>query len=255
MIRNCVARWVKVSAVIAPIVLCAAAVGSASAAQEGLTAELAVASAGQDAMTMTITAAEGRARMDMTSEQGKVSTVYTEDGMLMIMHARSMYMEFSREMMDSMGKMMGQMGGAIEAKAKEFDPTELSYERSGKTETIGAYDAFEVIVTGAASGETSALWLSEDLDVGLFEVMARMAQPLQSANMPFMGGNSPAGMLQQYEKYAQAQGLPAGRVIRVVSGDGGSMTLASLVEGAIADDVWKAPAGYKKQQMPMMPQH
>jgi hypothetical protein len=191
-------------------------------------------------------------RFDMMgSERGDASMVWREDGMmLMIMHAQQMYMEFSKEAMERMSQMMQKMGRAPKQPSEEVDISQYSFEETGNTDTINGMDAFEVRVSGP-EGDQAMLWLTEDAEVGLFEAMARMMEPLQNMAMP--GMNNPMEGFSEYEALARAQGLPDGRVIRVVDAESGTqMTLQEVIPGPFDASMFEAPAGYQKQQMPMM---
>ena len=69
-----------------------------------------------------------------------------------------------------------------------------------------------------------------------------------------MQGGGPMERMRRYLQYSHANGLPQGRVLRVVSEDGGEMSLGQVTRGPFDPSVWKAPEGYRKQQMPMMRQ-
>jgi hypothetical protein len=203
-------------------------------------------------MDLKVTTTGDGTRLDMIGgEEGDVSMVWASGGMLMIMHSRQMYMEFTREMMDRMKQMMAAMGRAPEVETEvEIDPGSFSFERTGNTETINGMDSFEVSVTGP-DGEQSMLWMTEDSEIGLFETFVRMMEPMQEMSMP--GMDNPMGKFSDYMSLAKASGLPDGRVIRVVdSRNGSQITLKEAMSGPFGDDILSAPAGYQKQAMPMM---
>lgn len=205
---------------------------------------------GDAPMTMRLWAGVGPVRMDMTGEMGQVSMIWTESAMIMVMHQQRSYMEFTKEMLDGMRQMMGRMGQE-ESAEPDFDVTEWSFETTGATDTIHGMNAFEVRMTGP-EGKTGSLWMTEDTDIGLFEGFARLGETFESMGMP--GRRNPMQRLREYTFYARAQGLPEGRVIRVVDGESGTViTVGDVDKGPFAADTWSAPAGYTKQQMPMMP--
>jgi len=236
------------------LLMVAAAGATAAMAQDELAADLTMSSADSEGMDMRVTVSADKARMDMNSPRGKVSTIWADGGMYIVMHDQKMFMHFSREMMEQMGKMMGKIGGQAPAEADEFDPSKVTFERTGKTDTIGGYDAFEVKVTGDESNDMAFLWMTRDAPVGMFELFSRMAEPLQSMNMPFMrGGDSPTAKLKEYENLARVQGLPEGKVIRVDNGDGTTMTLSNVATGPFDPSIWAPDPSYTEQKMPMMP--
>lgn len=210
-----------------------------------------VQSEGQTMEMKVISSALGTRFDMMGSERGDASMVWRQDGiMLMIMHSQQMYMEFTKEMMERMRQMMQQMGRAPEQPDEEVDVTEYSFEETGNTDTINGMSAFEVKVTGP-EGDQAMLWMTEDTEVGLFEAMVRMMEPLQNMAMP--GMNNPMASFNEYQSLARAQGLPDGRVIRVVDPNSGTqMTLQEVIPGPFDDSMFSAPEGYQKQQMPMM---
>ena len=212
-----------------------------------------VQSEGQQMEMKVISSESIGTRFDMMgSERGDASMVWREDGvMLMIMHSQQMYMEFTREMMERMRQMMQQMGRAPETPDEDdVDVSQYSFEETGNTDMISGMDAFEVLVSGP-DGQESMLWMTTDTDVGLFEAMVRMMEPLREMAMP--GMNNPMESFTEYQALARAQGLPDGRVIRVVDPNSGTqMTLQEVIEGPFDASMFQAPDGYQKQEMPMM---
>lgn len=219
--------------------------------QEDIGVVFDVESEGQQMEIKVVGGADGTRFDMMGGEGGNVSMVWRTDGvMLMIMHAQQMYMEFTKEMMERMRQMMQQMGRAPEQPDEEIDVSEYTFEETGNTDTINGMDAFEVRVSGP-DAQQSSLWMTTDTDTGLFEAMVRMMKPLQEMAMP--GMDNPMASFSEYEALARAQGLPDGRVIRVVDANSGTvMTLREVIPGPFDASMFQAPAGYQKQQMPMM---
>lgn len=227
----------------------------ALAAQEELKAEVIMENDGPGLSGMTVyLGADGQLRLDMASPQGEVSMVLLPTAMLMIMHSQQMYMEFDKEMLDRMQQMMGGMGQEAMEEVDSFDPSTIRFTQTGKTDTINDKASFEVEVEDSKNERTSYVWMTANADYGLFEIFARMLEPLSAMRMPGMGGGggNPLQNMQKMMQLARAQGMPAGKVIRVMTDDG-SMTLGDVVAGPLGD-VWSAPSTYTKQAMPMMRQ-
>ena len=171
----------------------------------------------------------------------------------MLQHEARMYMEFDKAMLERMRQKMGNMPGAadVESDMEDFDPTSMTFERTGATETIMGHEAFEVAFSND-QGQSGSMWMSEDAEVGLFETMSRMMTHLESLGGPMMGGgdNNPASDFRRYMALARAQGMPEGKVLRMDSLDGVSMTMTGYESGPFGEDTWTAPAGYSKQAMP-----
>ena len=107
-------------------------------------------------------------------------------------------------------------------------------------------------MTGLPRDQTGELWLTNDTETGMFELMARLGDVLQ---LPMMGGGSQS-QLQKYRNMAAAQGLPGGRVVRIVSHDGDNtttITLMGIEPGPFPADTFQPPSGYQQMQMPQMP--
>lgn len=223
-------------------------------AQSDVSAVMLVESDGNQ-QQMKISASGGNLRLDMQSPQGEASVVWTENTMLMIMHAQQMYMEFTQEMMERMRSMMGQMGNMPEAPDSVFDEDDVAqatFQVTGNTETINGRSAFEVQVTNP-DGKQATLWMTEDSEVGMFEVMSRMADAFSNMALPGMQRDGAGGMaeMQRYMTLARAQGMPDGVVVRVVDPESGSViTLTEADTSALPASTFAAPDGYTKQAMP-----
>ena len=71
-----------------------------------------------------------------------------------------------------------------------------------------------------------------------------------------MGGGGMSLSFLQFQTVAQAQGLPAGRVVRIVADDGAgttTITLTDLEPGVLPASTFEPPAGYTQMQMPSIP--
>lgn len=227
------------------------ALAPAAHAQDAVSAVLHVEGA-QGMSEMKITAADENLRLDMQSPQGEASMVWAGGSMLMIMHSQRMYMEFTQEMMERMRSMMGNVPGMPDAADSGFsadDMTGVTFNRTGNTDTINGMSAFEVEVV-SPDRDTASLWLTEDTDIGLFQVMARMSDALSSVTMPGMQQSGGMMQMNQFMGLARAQGLPDGAVVRIVNEEGGGITLGEVVGGPFPDSTWTAPDGYTKQSMP-----
>jgi len=244
-------RNVALAALLALLVVTATP-ATPAIAQDDLAVSFTV-QTGEGTMDMKTTTSADNVRVDMNSPRGEMSMIWLPDSMLMIMHSQKMYMEFTKEMMDRMRQMMGAMGGQrAQESADDFDVTQWTFERTGNTDTINGWSCFEVAMTGP-EGEKGALWMTEDIDVGLFESMSRMAERM-SQGLGVPGMQNPMGRLRDTMAYAKAQGLPEGRVVRVVNEtENVTITLGEVTHGPFGAETWAAPAGYTKQQMPMMP--
>ncbi len=238
-------------AALAALVALPIATAHARQAPQEFAGDILVESGGKSSKLHVTVDAE-HARMDTSSERGDVSIVYGPDSMLIIMHPRRVYMEFTREMMERMQQMMGAMGQRVQEQAEAFDPQQVTFERTGRTDTIGEWSAFEVRAINEEDGEVTSLWLTTDAEIGLFELFGAIAGKLDSVRMPGVAGGSPLAKLRESMRYARANGLPQGAVVRVAGKDGATMTLEGVQPGPFDPSLWQAPAGYSKQQMPGM---
>ena len=137
----------------------------------------------------------------------------------------------------------------------DYDPSQLQFSQTGETAQIGTWSAFEVSMTDA-TGNRGSLWLTTDTDVGLFEVMGRVASAASVLSSPMAGGGGMSTQFLQYQAFAAAQGLPDGRVVRIVSDDDSGttvITLTNVESGPISDDLFAPPADYTPMQMPTFP--
>ena len=209
-------------------------------------------------MEMTYWVTEGQFRMDMP-EMSIIWSSGDQPRMLMIQHAEKRYIEWGARQLDMMQQMMGRVPGGGGSGSGSDDPMSgsLSFEATGNSETIGAWNAFEVQVRNE-DGDQGQLWLTEDTDVGLFEVFASVVDMAAAMRLPMgMGGQSsnPQEMLQGYAALARAQGLPEGRAVRIVSTESGgsTVTLTAVQPGSPPAGTFDPPVDYQKMEMPRIP--
>jgi len=220
-------------------------------AQEDISMSFAVQGVGEELNEMTVTVSGEMARFDIGEQ---MSMVWSADWWRMIQHENRMYMEFDKAMMERMRQMMGNMPGApdVQAEVDDFDPADMTFERTGATGTVMEYDVFEVAFSDK-DGRQGSMWLSEDAELGMFEVWTRMMGHLESLAGPMMGGGNATGNMQRYMRFARAQGLPDGKVLRMTTEDGANFEVTGWKRGPFSADFWDAPAGYQKQTMPSFP--
>ncbi len=231
-----------------------------TAAQETLAATINIESS-EGSFDMTFTSGGDVSRMDIKQPENEMSILMSVVSMTMIMHAQKTYMEWTKEMMDRMQAMMGGMGnmpgrpgGRGGETADTFDPSQIVFERTGNTDTINGHSAFEVAYSDD-QGREGSLWMTDDIQIGLMEAMLQVStvmidNPMMNmGRMGGRGGSNPMSNIRSQLALARAQGLPEGKVIRIVDPAGGTvMTLAGV--GAPAAGWDKVPAGYERQQMP-----
>ena len=130
----------------------------------------------------------------------------------------------------------------------------MEFQETGATDQIASWNAFEVEMTDA-DGNVGFLWLTNEIEIGLFEVMLRVADAASVMSSPMAGGGMSLNFL-QFQTVAQAQGLPEGRVVRIVSDDGDgttTITLADVQPGPLPGSTFEPPTGYTQMQMPSIP--
>lgn len=233
------------------VLLVAFALVPASAqAQDDVSMSFNTQGVGEELRSMTVTVSGEMARFDIGDS---VSMVWSPDWWRMIQHENRIYMEFDQAMLERMRQMMGNMAGApdVEAELDSFDPKNMTFERTGATDTIMQYDVFEVVFSDE-EGQQGSMWLSEDAELGMFEIWTRLMPRLKSLAGPMTAGG-PAGNLQRYMRYARSQGLPDGKVLRMTTKDGATFEVTGWVRGPFDADFWDAPGSYQKQAMPSFP--
>ena len=222
-------------------------------AQDDVSVSLSVQGIDEQVNSMTITVSGDMARLDMGEQ---MSMVWSPDWWRMIQHANRMYMEFDKAMLERMRQVMGSMPGVPGGQELEdFDPSEFSFERTGATDTVMEYEVFEVAFSDG-EGQQGSMWLSQEAEIGMFEIMPRLMSHLESIAGPMMGGaggGGAAGKFRRYMQYARAQGLPDGRVLRMTADDGANFEVTGWRKGPFGADFWEAPDGYQKQEMPGFP--
>lgn len=211
---------------------------------------------GQPPMDMEYSLGQEKTRLDMSQDVSIISMTGDTPGLFMIQHAEKSYMEFGPQQLEMMQRMFERVQGGGGPDSDAIDPTTMQFEQTGETQQIGPWSAFEVLMTGS-DGQEGALWLTSDAEIGLFELFARAAEAASMMRNPMLGGGG--GGPQQFRRLralAEAQGLPDGRVVRIVSTDengGGTITLANVEVGPLPGDTWVPPAEYEPRQMPAFP--
>ena len=216
--------------------------------------------AGGAAMSMDYWMGSDAVRIDISQGQ-EVSMVWTAGAsptMLMVQHADRRYMEWGEQQFQMMRQMMQRVGGGG-GESPTVNVDNIRFAPTGETETIGPWSAAGFRITGMESGDENTIWIVSDLDVGLFEIFARMGDALEAMQMPMMGGGAGGAQSQllRYTQMTNASGLPSGGVVRVDASDENgatTITLQSLAEAPFGDDPFVAPAGYEKMQMPNFPE-
>jgi len=223
---------------------------------DDIRAVMQIESAGQPAMEMELFLAENRSRMNMSAEMSLISVSGDNPKMVMVQHPAQSYIEFGGQQLQMMQQMMQQMPNAGAAQGGvDYDPSQLQFSQTGETAQIGPWSAFEVDMTDS-TGSRGALWLTTDTNVGLFEVMSRVASAASILSSPMAGGGGVSTQFLQFQAFAQAQGLPEGQVVRIVADDDNDSTVITLTKvesGPISDDTFEPPAGYTPMQMPSFP--
>ena len=211
---------------------------------------------GQPPLDMEYSLGQEKMRLDMPQDVSVISTTGDNPSMLMIQHPQKRYIEWGSQQLEMMRQMLQRMqGGSGGTEPDIFDPTTLQFEQTGQTQQIGSWNAFEVLMQGS-DGQEGALWLTTDAEIGLFELSLRAAEAASMLQNPMAGGGGGSQQFLQYRSLAEAQGLPEGRVVRIVSSEdngGATITLISVETGPLPVDTFEPPAGYEQMQMPAIP--
>ena len=243
-IRRVAIGWVWMALTVGPGV-------TWTSAQSGdVKAVMQVESAGEPARDMGVYLGEDRMRMDMSEEMSLISVSGASPSMYMVQHPEQRYIEWGPQQL----QMMQQVPDIADQANSAFDPEQLQFQETGATGQIGPWNAFEVEMTDS-NGEVAVLWLTTDSEIGLFEVMLRVADSASIMSSPMGGGGVSLNFL-QFQTVAQAQGLPVGRVVRIVSDDGDGTTTITLTDvqpGPLPGSTFEPPAGYTQMQMPSIP--
>lgn len=223
-------------------------------AQDDVSMSFKVQGVGEEMNNMTVTVSGEMARFDIGEQ---MSMVWGAEWWRMIQHENRMYMEFDKAMMERMRQMMGNIPGVPDAEeaVDDFEAANMSFERTGATDTVMEYTVFEVVFSDD-EGNQGSMWMSQEAELGMFEIWTKMIGHLESLAGPMMGGRGgggPAGKMQRYMQYARAQGLPDGKVLRMTTEDGANFEVTGWVRGPFDADFWNAPDGYEKQTMPSFP--
>ena len=250
-------HWTRtVTGLLVMVVAAAIDFGPLRAQTGDVTGVVRVEGLGQPAMDMGFAMAENQSRMDMGEQVSMISTAGSDPSVLMLQHPERRYMRWGAQQLQMMQQMMGQLGNAPGGSTgPDFDPTQIQFQETGNTAQIGEWNAFEVLMT-SPDGEQGAVWLSTEPEVGLFELFARVSDAASALSMPMAGGGGGAQAFLQYQALAQSQGLPEGRVVRLVPDDangGGTITLVGAEVGPIPQSTFEAPADYQQMQMPSIP--
>ena len=205
---------------------------------------------GQPPLDMSFSFGHEKMRLDMSQNMSIVSTTGDNPSTLMIQHDEERYIEWGPQQL----KMMLQRGAGGQ-EADTFDPSTIQFEQTGLTQQIGPWDAFEVVMHGS-DGQEGALWLTTDVEIGIFEISHRAAEGASMLQTPMAGGGGGPQQFLQLRSLAEAQGLPDGRVVRIVSNDDDGaaiITLLNVETGPLPGDTFEPKAGYEKMQMPVIP--
>ncbi len=211
---------------------------------------------GQPPLDMNFSFGHEKMRLDMSQNMSIVSTAGDTPSTLMIQHDEERYIEWGPQQLEMMQRMLQRaQDGAGGQEAATFDPATLQFEQTGLTQQIGSWNAFEVLMRGS-DGQEGALWLTTDAEIGLFEISHRAAEAASILQNPMAGGGGGPQQFLQLRSLAEAQGLPDGRVVRIVSQDdnrGAIITLLDVETGPLPGDTFEPPAGYEKTQVPVIP--
>ena len=195
---------------------------------------------------MTYWLGSDRLRMD-TSPLSMVWLGGASPRMVVIQHPERQYIEFTSEDLETMRQMMQGVSG------DGGDVSRLRFEVTGRRETVGVWRAFEVRVTGLAHGEQGSLWLTNEIETGLFEVFARLGDVMEGIPTPAGRDGAAPQELLRYAGLAEAPGVPAGTAVRYVATAGETtttVTVVALQPGPFPDDTFGAPRGYEEFRMP-----
>ena len=235
---------------------------AATATAQDLKATIDIQAPGSPAMSMDYWMNPDNVRIDMSQGQD-VSLVWRSGNapsMLMIQHAEQRYKEWGEQQFQMMRQMMQRLsGGDGGGDTPDVDLAVIRFEPTGETATVGSWSASSVRITGMEEGQTATMWITSDLDSGLFELFARMGNALEAMQIPMLGGGmgGPQQQLLRFRQMREATNLPDGSVVRLVVDDTAgatTITLQALDQTAFADNPFAAPAGYQKMVVPNIPE-
>ena len=233
------------------------ALPSAIAWAQEVQASVLIETAGQTPVSMDYWATERGVRIDIAQPQ-QMSIVWISGPppkMLVVQHANRRYIEINEQMFQMMQQMMQSVsGGDGSTGGSGITLESLGFEPTGQTQTIGPWSAAEVRITGVEAGQDGILWITSDVETGLFDLLTRMAEPLDAMQLPMLGGgNTGPQRLMQFRQMGTAAGLPEGAVVRLTAIDQTGtteITLQSLNRGPFPEDPLAPPPGYEPTQMP-----
>ena len=237
-------------ALLMALVLAVALSGTTVWAQDVM-ATVGIETAGQSPIAMEYTGTDEGFRIDMAQPQ-QMSLVWLPGPpprMLMI-QGPGRCMEMGGQAFEMMRRMMQQApGGPGSASRSTVDVDKLGFEPTGENRTFGPWTAAGVRMTGMEAGQEGTVWIAADLDTGLFELFARMADALEA--MPMFGGG-PGGPQEflQYRELQEAAGLPDGGAVRMDMNDPGGATAITLQSLELGSFSLEAPS--QCQEMPSL---
>ena len=229
------------------------ALPSAVASAQHIQATVLIETADQAPLSMDYWATDKGVRIDLAQPQ-QMSIVWMSGPppkMLIIQHANRRYTEIGEQMFQMMQQMAA---GGPSSTTGAVDVETLTFEPTGQTQTVSSWTASEVRITGMEAAQNAMLWIASDLDTGLFDLLARMTEPLDAMQMPLLGGGTTGPeRLMQFRHIADAAGLPDGGVVRLTATDPNGateITLQSLERAPFSEDPLVPPTGYEPAQMP-----
>ena len=206
--------------------------------------------------SIRLSLAPDRVRMDM-AEFSMVSIGGDDGKMIMMMHERKQYMEFTAEMMASMAAMMGQMPRVEQEIADAAPPT---FTRTGNTKQVGEWAAYEVLVEQPDQTGDMIMWFSQDVGADFRTLAQQVIESMSSLlGNPMMqgmtGGGGGGNFMEKIEAQLSGADMPDGFPVQIIndvgSGQESTSTLKAIDQNATFDAVtWEAPAGYTKMAMP-----
>ena len=201
--------------------------------------------------SIRLSLAPDRVRMDV-AEFSMVSIGGDDGKLIMMMHERKRYMEFTAEMMASMAAMMGQPEVVTGA-----PPT---FTRTGNTKQVGEWAAYEVLVEQPDQTGDMIMWFSQDVGADFRALAQQVIESMSSLlGNPMMqgmtGGGGGGNFMEKIEAQLSGADMPDGFPVQIIndvgSGQESTSTLKAIDQNATFDAVtWEAPAGYTKMAMP-----
>ena len=223
-----------------------------------LAAILQVSAAGQPPTEMNFFVDPERIRLDASDEVSVIWEGGASSRIMLVQHPQQQYIELGGQQLQMMQQMMQQMqnqSSGAGTQSSVLDPAEFTFETTSNIDQVGGWNATEVLMTGP-DGEQASLWFSTDSETGLFELMARVSEATQALQIPMVGGGiGAAQQFLQYETIAEAQGLPDGYVVKIVSQgpNAATMTLEEINPGPLPAGTFDAPNEYRQMQLPIVP--